>query len=308
MRAVAAALLLLATPVLAAERAVSLDGLHGTLEDAGKGAPAILILPGSGPTDRDGNAPPSLHGDTYKLLAQGLAAKGVTSLRVDKRGIGESRDAAPLETGLRFKTYADDARAWAAELRKETGTKCVWLLGHSEGALVAEVAAENPEGACGLILVAGAGRKAGDLIRDQIAANPANPPLVRQQVDAILNSLEAGKPVRDVPPYLAALFRPSVQPYMMSWLPLEPAALLSRITLPMLILQGENDIQVPLADAKLLAAAKPGAKLVLLPGVNHILKAAPTDRAANMATYADPSLPLAPGVVDAVANFVKAQP
>jgi pimeloyl-ACP methyl ester carboxylesterase len=306
MRAHAAALLLLSAPVQAGERDLTLGDLHATLAEAGKGAPAVLILPGSGPTDRDGNSAAGVHGDTYKLLARGLAAKGIASLRVDKRGVGESRLAAPAESDLRFQTYADDARAWAGELRKQTQAPCVWLLGHSEGALVAEVAAQDSAGICGLMLAAGAGRKAGELIRAQVAANPANPPAVRDNVDTILNSLEAGKAVPDVPPYLAALFRPSVQPYLMSWLPLDPPALLARIELPVLILQGGTDLQISPADARLLAAAKPDAKLVLLQGVNHILKTAPADRAANMATYADSSLPLAPGVVDAIADFVHA--
>ena len=134
-----------------------------------------------------------------------------------------------------------------------------------------------------MILISGAGRRADDVIRSQVAANPANPPVIARQVDDILKSLVAGKPVADVPPYLLSLFRPSVQPYLMSWLPLDPAALLRKIKLPVLILQGDNDLQISLDDARLLAAADPGAKLVVLPGVNHILKAAPTERAANLA-------------------------
>ena len=274
---------------------------------ASRGAPAILLLAGSGPTDRDGNSGAGVHADSYKLLAEGLAAKNISSLRVDKRGIGESRAAATQESDLRFTTYSDDAAAWAGELRRQTGQKCVWLAGHSEGALVAEVAAQKPDGICGLILIAGAGRRADDLIRAQIAANPNNPPVVAKQADDILKDLDSGKPVSDVPPYLLSLFRPSVQPYMMSWLPLDPAALLAKTMLPvLLILQGDRDLQVSIEDAKLLATADPQAKLVVLPGVNHVLKVAPIDRAANIATYADPTLPLSPGMVDAVADFVHA--
>lgn len=86
---------------------------------------------------------------------------------------------------------------------------------------------------------------------------------------------------------------------------LDPARLAAGITQPLLIVQGEADIQTGIADAQRLAAAAPAAKLVRLPGVNHVLKQAPgTDRAANLATYADPELPLAPGVTEAIAAFV----
>ena len=90
---------------------------------ASKNAPAVLLLAGSGPTDRDGNSGAGLHGDTYKLLAEGLAAKGITSLRVDKRGIGESRVAETQESDLRFTSYTDDAAAWAADLPSPDRTK-----------------------------------------------------------------------------------------------------------------------------------------------------------------------------------------
>jgi fermentation-respiration switch protein FrsA (DUF1100 family) len=101
------------------------------------------------------------------------------------------------------------------------------------------------------------------------------------------------------------LFYTEVQPYLISWMAADPAQLLSRIKHPVLVLQGDTDIQVSVADAKALAAAKPDAKLAVLAGVNHILKIAPADRNANMATYADPGLKLAPGVVDTIAAFVQ---
>jgi uncharacterized protein len=75
---------------------------------------------------------------------------------------------------------------------------------------------------------------------------------------------------------------------------------------PVLIVQGENDLQVSVEDARLLAAAKPDARLVIVPGMNHVLKAAPADRAGNLAAYAEPDRPLAPGLMGAILGFVKA--
>jgi uncharacterized protein len=275
--------------------------LFGTLIAAGK--TAALIIAGSGPTDRDGNSALNLRSNVYKLLAEGLAENGISTLRYDKRGVGASQAAMTAEQDLRFQTYVDDARAWAHKLSLQTGVKSVWLIGHSEGALIAEkVAEDNPE-ICGLILISGAGRKAADILREQLGGSLPEP--LRQQAFDGLLELESGRQIASPPPQLLGLFRPSVQPYMISWLSLDPAAILAALRQPVFILQGDTDIQVSVEDARRLAAARPNAHLAILNGVNHILKLAPPERAANMATYNDPALPLAPGVVDTVANWIK---
>ncbi len=312
--AVLLAALLAGIPARAAdvsERAVNLETPTGTLSGtlkspvAGPTTTAVLILAGSGPTDRDGNSEQfGLHPDTLKLIAQSLAAHDITSLRADKRGIGQSAGAMRTESDVRVKTYADDANAWVTELKRATGAQCVWLLGHSEGALAAEIAAQDNPDICGLILIAGAGRRLGDVIRAQLTASPNLPDPLRQTALAILAELEAGRTVASPPPELMSLFRPSVQPYMISLLAIDPAALLSQIKVPVLILQGTNDLQISVDDARLLKKAEPNAKLVLFDGVNHVLKSAPTDRAGNIATYKDASLPLAPGVSDAIVAFI----
>jgi len=293
----------------AAEREVSIDGgrapLYGTLltPDGAKPGPAVLLIAGSGPTDRDGNS--SIGGvkpANLKLIAEGLAAHGIASLRYDKRGVGESRPAMVAESDLRFGTYVDDAADFAKFLQTQPGVTCVILAGHSEGALIAPLAAQKVK-ACGVISIAGSGRPIGVVLREQLAASGASPEQLAQ-ANAILVELEHGREVADIPPAGMALFRPSVQPYMISWLPIDPAAVLKTVQAPVLILQGETDIQVSVKDARLLAAARPDASLTILPGVNHILKVAPIDRAANIATYGDPNLPLAPGVMAAIDGFV----
>lgn len=276
--------------------------LHGTLLKAGGKAPPVLIIAGSGPTDRDGNSALGLSSNTYKLLAEGLAAKGISSLRYDKRGVGESRAAMVKQSDLRIQTYADDAANMAAALRKQTAARCVWLMGHSEGALLAELVAQKPDGICGVVLIAGAGQKIADVMRQQLSVMPEP---ARGKALAAIAELEAGRLVPNPPAQPLNLFYTEVQPYLISWMAADPAKLVSAINLPVLILQGETDIQVSVADAKALAAAKPGAKLVLLPGVNHILKTAPAERNANIATYTDPALPLAPGLVDTIAAFMQ---
>jgi len=281
--------------------------LAGTLVDPGKDAPAIVIIPGSGPTDRDGNNPLGVRGAIYRQLAEALAAKGVATLRIDKRGLFGSKAAIPDPSDVTIAAYAADARAWADMLRAKTGRKCVWLLGHSEGSLVALVAAQHPTGICGLILVAGAGRPYGELIRAQLRASPTIGPLLAP-AEATIDQLEAGKRVPDasVPAPLQPLFNDKIQGFLLDAFSYDPAKLIGAVKLPVLILQGDRDVQMPVANAELLKRGQPAATLDLLPGVNHVLKMVSSDdRAANLATYGNADLPIAPTVPDTIAQFVR---
>ena len=305
-----AAALAAAAPAAPVERQLTAPGplapLSGTMLDAGKSAPVVVIIPGSGPTDRDGNSPLGITAAAYRLLAEGLAKRGVTTVRIDKRGMFGSKAALANGNDVTIAAYAADTHAWAKAARTATGAKCVWLLGHSEGSLVALAAAQDPRDLCGVVSVSGMGRKSGDVIRDQLKSNPGNAWILAPAL-ATLDSLEKGQRVdsRTLPAPLQSLFGDSVQPYLMNLMAQDPARLAATLKLPLLIVQGDRDLQVKVTDANALAAAQPKAKLVILPAVNHVLKIVASDSpAANFATYGDPSLPIAPGVVDAIANFV----
>jgi hypothetical protein len=299
----------LAGAASAGEREVSIDGgkapLYGTLATpvSASPGPAILMIAGSGPTDRNGDSTvPGVKPGTFRMLADGLQAEGVTSLRFDKRMIGKSAAATTSEADLRFDTFINDAVAWTRLLAAQPGVTCVVIFGHSEGALIATLAAQRTP-VCGLVLAAGAGHPLGEVIETQLKTQM--PPATMAQVMAVMAELRAGRTVPGIPA-TDPLFRPSVQPYLISQISIDPAAELKKTRFPVLILQGETDLQVSLEDARLLAAARRDARLEILPGVNHVLKPAPADRAANIATYADPALPLDSRIVPLVAGFVKA--
>jgi uncharacterized protein len=291
-----------ATPI---DRTDTPSPMHGTLlTPEGQTRAVAVIIAGSGPTDRDGNSPQlGIVSATYRLLAEGLAEQGVATVRYDKRGAGANVMAAIPEDRLRFDDYVADARAFVAEAVARTGQPCAWLIGHSEGALVAEAAVRDQAPVCGLILLSPAGRPAADVLREQYGQAPEP---YRTQAFAVLDALEAGTEPPAVDPVLASGFRASIYPYLRSWFAFDPAALLAAYDGPVLIARGTTDIQVSAADLDALAAAQPRARAVRWEGANHVLKTAPQDRAGNIATYMTPDLPLAPGVVDDVAGFILA--
>jgi fermentation-respiration switch protein FrsA (DUF1100 family) len=279
--------------------------LYGTLEMPLKERapyPVVLIISGSGPTDRNGNSAviPGAN-NSLKYLAEGLAAAGIASLRYDKRGIAESVMAAKAESDLRFDMYIEDAVLWGRKLRDDRRFSRLVVAGHSEGSLIGMVAAQRL-GAEGYVSIAGAGRRADVVILEQMKAQLS--PELYAQTEAVLKSLVEGKTVADAPAGLAALFRPSVQPYIISWLKYDPAKEIAKLAVPVLVAQGTHDIQVSVEDAKLLAQAKPSARLLLVESMNHVLKEAPADAKQQGAAYSDPSLPIAPKFLAEVVAFV----
>jgi pimeloyl-ACP methyl ester carboxylesterase len=300
--------LLFAGAVLAGEPAALDTGtgiLHGTIETpaAKPPYPVALIIAGSGPTDRNGNSP-MLPGknDSLKMLAEGLAARGIASLRYDKRLVGESKIAGAKEEDLQFEMYVDDAVRWGEYLRKDARFRSWVIAGHSEGSLIGMLAAQKLS-ANAFVSIAGVGRPAGQVILEQIRSQSPPADLMKQVEDDV-SALEAGRRVDSVPPVLAALFRASVQPYLISWFRYDPAREIARLKMPVLILQGSTDIQVSVVDARLLAKANPAAKLVVIEGMNHVLKEVPAEREKQIASYGDPSLPLASSLVTEIADLV----
>jgi hypothetical protein len=268
---------------------------------------AVLIIPGSGPTDRDGNNPLGVKGSPYRLLAEGLAQRGVTTIRVDKRGMFGSSRAVADPNAVTIGDYAGDVHAWVKVIREETSVSCVWVAGHSEGGLVALASSQTPDDLCGLILLAAPGRPLGQVLREQLQRNFGGGPMLQQAVSAI-KALEAGRhpDLRSMHPALRELFAPPLHGYFMSTFSYDPAQLIAGFHKPILILQGERDLQIGVADAKRLKEAAPEAKLVLLPDANHFFKVVKSaDVAANEAAYSK-AVPLAPHIADEIADFVSA--
>jgi hypothetical protein len=269
-----------------------------------KTSPIVIIVAGSGPTDRDCNSPLGVQTNAYKMLAENFTKNGISCLRFDKRGIGKSKPAMTSESDLRFETYIKDVADWISLLKSDKRFSEIYILGHSEGSLIGMIAAGQIHIA-GFISVSGVGKSADKLIQEQLKTKL--PQQLLDESDKILDSLRMGKTVSNVNPNLVALYRPGVQPYMISWIKYDPAKEISKLKIPVLIIQGTTDLQVSVDDAKLLSSSKPDAKLLIIDNMNHVLKESDADVQKNMATYRDPGLPLKPELVDGIGSFIKAK-
>ena len=279
--------------------------LHGTLTlPEGKAkVPVVLLIAGSGPTDRDGNNSMGLKTNTYRMLADSLRRAGIATLRYDKRGVGESAGTLKDESTMTFDSIVSDAVGFIKLLAADTRFSGVIVAGHSEGSLVGMIAAQRTD-VKKYISIAGAGESADKILMTQLSAQS---PESAEKARIIMDSLKAGLPVLDIPAGLVALFRPSIQPYMRSWLTLDPTKEIRKLKIPILLIQGRNDLQVSAGDAENLKAAAPKAQLELIAQMNHILKDASEDKRENYGTYMKPELPLTPELSRAMIAFIKAK-
>jgi uncharacterized protein len=280
--------------------------LYGSLlvPDKPAGKTVVLIIAGSGPTDRDGNSTllPG-PGNPLRMLAQALAQNGIASLRFDKRGVGQSILAMSAEADLRFDDYIADVLSWLSWLQQDKRFNRIGVVGHSEGSLIGMIAAARGH-ADFYVSLAGTGRSIDQVLLEQLAPQSKK---LHNTAKEYFAKLKMGRTIADVPPDpgIQSLFRPSIQPYFISWLKYDPALEIKKLNVPVLIVQGTTDLQVSLTDAKLLQQAKPDARSAIIKGMNHVLKLAPTAPAENVRTYSDPSVPLAPELITALADFIK---
>lgn len=268
----------------------------------GKKIPVVLIIAGSGPTDRNGNSIAGVNSNSYKILADSLLQYGIASVRYDKRSIAESKDAGTKEEDLRFIDLVNDAADWITFLRTDNRFSSIIVLGHSEGSLIGMIAAAKAS-ANKYISVAGPGMPAAEIIKKQLSAQPQ---AIQDLYIPRLDSLAAGKTLSHVPAAMYSLFRPSVQPYLIDWFKYDPRVEIAKLKIPILILNGTTDIQVSVTDANQLHAASKQSKLVIVEGMSHLLKDAPADRTKNIALYnTTPNEPIKTELVQALVQFIK---
>lgn len=302
-----AALLLATAALYAVEEDITLNtptgDIHGKLilPDGGTPCPVVIIIAGSGPTDMNGNNA-GMTNNSLLYLARELAAEGIASVRYDKRAIGKSAAACTNEEDLRFDHYINDAAAWADKLAGDSRFTKVIIAGHSEGSLIGMVAAQRSKAVKGYISIAGCGSPAYEILEEQLKSQPE---WIQEQSASICKELREGRTVKEVPYYLMSLYRNSVQPYLISWFAYNPAEEVAKLDIPVLILQGDMDIQVGVDEAEKLHVAQPSATMHIIKEMNHILKHCNTmQQMAQLATYRDANLPLKAELVRLIVEFI----
>ncbi|MET0944775.1 MAG: alpha/beta hydrolase [Flavobacterium sp.] len=280
---------------------INTDQLFGTLTTPNltKKYPVALIIAGSGPTDRNGNNP-MMKNNSLKMLAEVLAKNGIASLRYDKRGIGESKASAISEQSLVFENYTEDAKSWINLLKQDKRFSEVVIIGHSEGSLIGMIAGAK---ANKFISIAGPGESADKLIKTQIASKSNKQ--IEDMTFPIIDSLKSGNQVKKVDPMLNALFRPSIQPYLISWFKYNPQVEIKKLNVPILIVQGNNDLQVTVKDAETLSQANKNAELLIVDKMNHVMKIVEGDKQANLDSYNNETLPLSEVMTSKIVSFIK---
>ena len=281
---------------------VSSDGfeLSGSLVEAdnNRRGVVLLLIAGSGPTDRNGNQV-NLVNNSMKQLATELSKLGISSLRYDKRGVGASNNTPLIESELSIKDYINDAKVWLSYLLEHKQYNKIIVAGHSEGALIGSVIAQE-DGVDRFISISGVSEPADKLLKKQLSALPE--PLLGE-ANRVLDSLVLGETVNDLPEQLNSIFRPSVQPYLISWFQLDPREEIAKVKVPVLIVHGERDIQVGAKSASELNGSAQHSKLVEIKAMNHIFKQVDQDIQSNINSYNNPNLPISGDLVNTVARF-----
>ncbi len=259
-----------------------------------------LIIQGSGPTDRNGNNP-SMTNNSLKMLAESLSDHGVASLRYDKRGIAGSHVPDLKESDMSLDLFIEDAKGWIELLHHDDRFDDITVIGHSQGSLVGMMASH--EHVDRFISVAGAGFPMDTLLIRQLKQRA---PKLVDESKAILSHLRQGETVDSLNPFLMNLFRPSVQPFLMNYIQKSPADEIAKLNIPILIINGDADIQVGEDDAQQLYKAQSQATLVIIENMNHVLKHVDSDATqfANMMTYNKPDLPLVDEFIHHIIGFV----
>ncbi len=284
------------------ETAVAINPLiDGTLliPDDETPPPLAIIIAGSGPTDRNGNQN-MMKNNAYRLLAEGLAAEGIATFRYDKRIVKQLRNRTMNEEGIRFDDFIEDAKNVITHFKEDQRFSKIVVIGHSQGSLIGMLAGKDL--ADGFISLAGAGQEIDDVIIDQLQMQ--SPGLVDNARTAF-DDLRVNGVAQNYSPYLASIFRPELQPFLLSWMQYDPASELKKLEMPILIVNGTKDLQVLESEAELLQAAVPEAKLVLIENMNHVLKEITGDRLENSKSYNEPQRPVIPQLITVLSEFIK---
>ncbi|MFD1095308.1 alpha/beta hydrolase family protein [Salegentibacter chungangensis] len=258
----------------------------------------VILIQGSGPTDRNGNQPMK-KSDFSKKISRQLAENGIASFRYDKRIF--KMDALRInEEDLRFEDFIEDAVNVLEYFRKEDRYKRIIIAGHSQGSLVGILSAR--ERADAFISLAGAGQTLDKMIVEQVGKQA---PDLKESMQESFNKLKERGKVEDYNPMLQSVFRPETQPFLASWIKYDPVEEISKLNIPVLIINGSRDLQIEPKEAEMLNAALPESKLVIIENMNHVFREIKDEDALyNFKSYSEPNRPLHPELLPVMIEFI----
>ena len=277
------------------------DMVYGTLLTPDVPTSKIaIIIPGSGPTDRNGNQQ-MMRNNSLKLLAENLAQEGIASIRYDKRVLTLLKKNALQEERLDFNMFIEDAVATIDYVKQQGRFKDIYIIGHDQGSLIGMVAAQRSN-VQGFISLSGSGQSIDQTIIHQIGLQM---PDLKDKAMSAFETLKKKGRVTDYSPALTSIFRPSVQPFMASWMQYDPKVEIGKLSIPTLIINGTNDIQTSKQEAILLQEGNSDATLKYVEGMNHVLRIIEGDDLENTKSYNLTRLPLSLELGTTVSEFIK---
>jgi len=275
------------------------EHIDGTLlSPANNSKHLVIIIAGSGPTDRDGNQN-FLKGNSLKKLAYGITNKGIATFRYDKRIVKQIRKG-NVDKDMMFDDFVTDAASVINYFKKQGNYNKIYVAGHSQGSLVGILAAKNR--ADGFISLAGAGQSIDNVIIEQIEKTA---PQFTEECKRIFKILENGKTTDDFPPALGSIFNKGIQPFIRNWMSYDPQAEIKKLDIPVLIINGTKDLQVSQAEAELLKDAAPKATLKIIDKMNHVLVPIEGDDLENSKSYNESERALSPELFKSIVDFIK---
>ncbi|WP_274475970.1 alpha/beta hydrolase [Mangrovimonas aestuarii] len=275
-----------------------IDGTLLTPNKATKQTPLAIIIPGSGPTNRNGNQN-FLKNNSLKKLAEALSNEGIATFRYDKRIVKQIRQN-NVDKEITFDDFITDANSVLEYFINEDKFGKIYVIGHSQGSLVGMIAAKGK--ANGFVSLAGPGKPIDEVLYEQISKTA---PGFSEEVKKTLEIMKSGNTTDEYPPALVTIFNKDLQPFLINWMQYNPSEEIKNLTIPVLIINGTKDLQVTEEEAKLLKEASPDAQLVIIKDMNHVLVPIEGDDLENSKSYNESFRKLSPELINSIVSFIK---
>ena len=267
--------------------------LPGTLTYTLEKQPLLIWVHGSGGVNRDGNQPQYI-----KQFREAINKENMAFFSYDKRTANPNNVRFIQEDGIYFSDFVSDIKEVIHHFKNDKRFSKIILIGHSQGSLIAMLALDNVDK---FISLAGAGETIDKTLVRQITKQSAEFCKLTEQY--IKELMTTGK-IKEVNPNLMSLFAKQNQPFIKSWITVNPIEEIKKVAIPTLIINGDKDFQVLINDAENLHKAKPDAELVIIKNMNHVLKHIEKDE-DNMKSYMSSDFKISEELITTIVEFVK---